>query len=117
MTINGNLTVNGTTTTVRTILAKNWFGEIEVLEGQRLRAGTAVPDVKLARAAAEVCARAEGFADQRYPGAWLELARETADSQDGNHRLNALECAGLCLRAMLACDAAPADGAKGGARG
>ena len=71
----------------------------------------------LARVAAEVCARAEGFADQRYPGAWLELARETADSQDGNHRLNALECAGLCLRTMLACDAAPVDGTKGGARG
>jgi UDP-N-acetylmuramate dehydrogenase len=29
------------------------FGEIEVLDGHRLRAGTAVPDVKLARAAAE----------------------------------------------------------------
>ena len=71
----------------------------------------------LARVAAEVMVRAEGFADQRHPGAWLDLARETADSQDGNHRLNALECAGLCLRAMLACDAAPADGAKGGARG
>jgi UDP-N-acetylmuramate dehydrogenase len=29
------------------------FGEIEVLEGHRLRVGTAVPDVKVARAAAE----------------------------------------------------------------
>jgi UDP-N-acetylmuramate dehydrogenase len=29
------------------------FGEVEVLEGHRLRAGTAVPDVKVARAAAE----------------------------------------------------------------
>lgn len=29
------------------------FGEIEVVDGQRLRAGAAVPDVKLARAAAE----------------------------------------------------------------
>ena len=57
---------------------------------------------------AEVLARADGFADQLYVGTWLELARETADSQDGNHRENAIECAGLAIRCALACDTAPA---------